>query len=117
MNMDLTRLMCSNDQPSPDEAKAIRGMISQHEQHVAITDLRISALGDFCQDMASIISKADEMIAALRGERERALMEIKEKRRLLSAVRRVPSELLFQIFRETIEFPIKVSQSDRDLIW
>ncbi|KAK0226472.1 hypothetical protein IW262DRAFT_769351 [Armillaria fumosa] len=117
MTMDLTRLMRSNDQPLPAEAKAIRGMLSQHEQHVAITDLRISALSDFRQDMVNLISKADEMIAALREERERVLVKIKEKRGLLSAVRRVPSELLFQIFRDAIEFPIKVTQSDRDVFW
>ncbi|KAK0454417.1 hypothetical protein EV421DRAFT_1756748 [Armillaria borealis] len=115
--IDLTRLMRSNDQPSPAEADAIRGMISQHEEHVATTDLRIAALGDFRQDMVNLISKADEMIATLRGERERILVKIQEKKGLLSAVRRLPPELLFQIFRETIEFPIKYAQSDRDALW
>ncbi|PBK73962.1 hypothetical protein ARMSODRAFT_565962 [Armillaria solidipes] len=117
MTMDLMRLMRSNDQPLPAEADAIRGMISQHEERVATTDLRISALSAFRQDMVNLISKADEMIVALRGERERVLVEIKENRGLLSAVRRLPSEVLIQIFRETIEFPIKVTQSDRDVFW
>ncbi|PBK86993.1 hypothetical protein ARMGADRAFT_1168875 [Armillaria gallica] len=115
--MDLTRLVRSNDQPLPAEADAIRGMISQHEERVATTDLRISAISDFRQDMVNLTSKADEMIAALHGERERVLMEIKEKRGLLSAVRRLPSEMLFQIFRETIEFPIEFTQSDRSAFW
>ncbi|KAK0241195.1 hypothetical protein EDD85DRAFT_392220 [Armillaria nabsnona] len=115
--MDLTRLIRSNDQPLPTEADAIRGMISQHEERVAATDLRISALSAFRQDMVNLIAKADEMIAALRGERERVLVEIKEKRDLFSAVRRLPSEVLFQIFRETIKFPVKFTQSDRDVFW
>ncbi len=115
--MDLTRLMRSNDQPLPAEADAIRGMISEHEERVAVTDLRISALSTFRQDMVNLIAKADETIAALRGERERVLVEMKEKRDLLSAVRRLPSEVLSQIFRETIEFPIKFTQSDRDALW
>ncbi|KAK0195942.1 hypothetical protein F5146DRAFT_1027799 [Armillaria mellea] len=80
--------------------------ISEQEEHIATTDLRISALGAFRQDMVNLISKADEMIAALRGERERVLVEIKEKRALLSPVRRLPSETLFQIFRETVETEI-----------
>ncbi len=117
MTMNLMHLMRSNDQPSPTEADAIRGMISQHEESVAATDLRISALSTFRQDMVNLIAKADETIAALRGERERVSVEIKEKGDLLSAVRRLPSEVLFQIFRETIEFPINVTQSDRDVFW
>ncbi|KAK0459217.1 uncharacterized protein EV420DRAFT_1539002, partial [Desarmillaria tabescens] len=115
--MDLTRLMRSNDQPSPAEADAIRGMISQHEERVTTTDLRISSLGAFREEMINLVSKADEMVAALRGERKRVLVEIQEKKSLLSAVRRLPPEILFQIFRETIDFPMKRTQTDRDALW
>ncbi|KAK0241194.1 hypothetical protein EDD85DRAFT_948281 [Armillaria nabsnona] len=117
MTMDLARLIHSNDQPLPAEADAIRGMMSQHEERVATIDLRISVLSAFDQDMVNLISKVDEMIVALHGEREQALVEIQTKKGLLGAVRRLPSEVLFQIFRETIEFPIKVTQSNRDAFW
>ncbi|KAK0459218.1 uncharacterized protein EV420DRAFT_1747577 [Desarmillaria tabescens] len=116
-NMDLSRLIRSNDQPLPAEADAIRGIISQHEERIATTDLRTAALGAFRQEMVNLISKADVMMVTLLGERKRVLVEIQEKKSLLSAVRRLPPEILFQIFRETIEFPMKRTQTDRDTFW
>ncbi|KAK0212340.1 hypothetical protein DFS33DRAFT_1482254 [Desarmillaria ectypa] len=115
--MDLNRLMRSNDLPLPAEADAIRGMISEHEVRVAATDSRISVLSAFRQDMVDLISKTSKMVAALYGEHERILVEIWEKKCLPSAVRRLPPEILSNIFRETIEFPVKFTQSDRDAFW
>ncbi|KAK0185557.1 hypothetical protein F5146DRAFT_1144047 [Armillaria mellea] len=65
ITLDLTRLMHSNDQPLPAEANAIRGMISQHKERVSTTNSRITILSAFRQDMANLISKADEMITTL----------------------------------------------------
>ncbi|KAG7449861.1 uncharacterized protein BT62DRAFT_928616 [Guyanagaster necrorhizus] len=55
--------------------------------------------------MVDFILKADEMMAELHRERGRVLVEIQEKRGLLSVVRKLPSKILLQIFRETLEFP------------
>ncbi|KAK0459215.1 uncharacterized protein EV420DRAFT_309306 [Desarmillaria tabescens] len=115
--VDLTHLIRSNDQPLPAEIDAIQGIISQHEERIATTDLRVSTFGGFRQEMANLVSKIDEMIAALLEERKRVLVEMQEKKSLLSAVRRLPPEILSHIFRETIEFPIKLTQLDREVFW
>ncbi|KAK0431416.1 hypothetical protein EV421DRAFT_1853789 [Armillaria borealis] len=70
------------------------------------------------QMLTKIHDSVKERAGLLRREKERVLAAINNRKRVLSPVRRLPVEILFQIFLHTIEFPVRRTQdSDSDVLW
>ncbi|KAK0453825.1 hypothetical protein EV421DRAFT_1957950 [Armillaria borealis] len=112
-----TRIINSNDPPLPAESDAIRGLIAEQTRCVSVLQTQVAHLESYRQDLLAQVSTVDDKISALERERERVSQAIREKKRLLSPVRRLPPEVLSLIFLETIVFPIKRTPSASESEW
>ncbi|PBK69804.1 hypothetical protein ARMSODRAFT_974896 [Armillaria solidipes] len=112
-----TRIINSNDPPLPAESDAIRGLIAEQTRCVSALQTQVAHLESYRQDLLAQVSTVDDKISALERERERVSQAIREKKRLLSPVRRLPPEVLSLIFLETIVFPIKRTPSASESEW
>ncbi|SJL02178.1 uncharacterized protein ARMOST_05504 [Armillaria ostoyae] len=112
-----TRIINSNDPPLPAESDAIRGLIAEQTHRVSALQTQVAHLESYRQDLLAQVSTVDDKISALERERERVSQAIREKKRLLSPVRRLPPEVLSLIFLETIVFPIKRTPSASESEW
>ncbi|KAK0206790.1 hypothetical protein DFS33DRAFT_1486350 [Desarmillaria ectypa] len=112
-----TRIANSNDPPLPAESSAIRGLIVEHTRRVSVLQTQVTHLESYRQDLLAQVSMVDNKISVLERECERVSQAIREKKRLLSPVRRLPPEVLSLIFLETIVFPIKRTPSASESEW
>ncbi|KAK0457653.1 uncharacterized protein EV420DRAFT_471459 [Desarmillaria tabescens] len=102
---DLGKLVHSNDAPNPSEEKTLRRMVSDSRKRIDALDSQILELKALRQDLVQSIARVDEDLAALDKERRRLSDSVPERRLLLSALRRMPKEVLAHIFLHTLVFP------------
>ncbi|SJL15145.1 uncharacterized protein ARMOST_18630 [Armillaria ostoyae] len=111
----LERLTHCNDPPSPTEADELRRAVLSYEQQLHNLTTEEEKLQ---QMLTKIHDTVKEKAGLLHREKERVLAAINNRKRVLSPVRRLPVEILFQIFLHTIEFPVRCTQgSDSDVLW
>ncbi|KAG7449386.1 uncharacterized protein BT62DRAFT_1002958 [Guyanagaster necrorhizus] len=111
------RLLNSNVPPLPPQSDAIRALIQDQTHRVSALQTQVAHLHSYRHDLLAHLSIIDDNISALERERERLSQAIQEEKRLLSPVRRLPSEVLSLIFLETIVFPIKRTPSTSESEW
>ncbi|SJL03562.1 uncharacterized protein ARMOST_06919 [Armillaria ostoyae] len=102
---DLGKFTRSNDTPSPSEEKTLQQMISDSRKRINQAKAQASELKDLRQELFLSISRVDEELATLNKEQERLSDSIRDRERLLSALRRMPKEILAHIFVHTLVFP------------
>ncbi|KAK0240989.1 hypothetical protein EDD85DRAFT_992307 [Armillaria nabsnona] len=104
-NPDWARLSHSNDAPSPGEESALLAMISSCDSQLQSLELEESVLQTLFHDLKAQMKFLSHEMGTLRQQRGRISEAIRESRRILSPVRRLPSEILYRIFLDTIDFP------------
>ncbi|KAK0487550.1 hypothetical protein IW261DRAFT_625920 [Armillaria novae-zelandiae] len=93
---DFTRLMNSNEPPAPGEARALQSMLSKAERRIALLERHIQHIDEMTERQRAVReSMAEE------SQRMRDLVRV--KRAPLSAIRRLPAEVLTEIFHHTTE--------------
>ncbi|KAK0218075.1 hypothetical protein IW262DRAFT_1115001 [Armillaria fumosa] len=102
---DLGRLTHSNDAPTPPEEKTLQQMISDSRKRIEEVNAQASELRELKQELLLSITRVNEELAALDKEQERLSDSIRDRERLLSALRRMPKEVLAHIFMHTLVFP------------
>ncbi|PBK92892.1 hypothetical protein ARMGADRAFT_1012611 [Armillaria gallica] len=110
-------LLRSNDPPSPSEERELRDSISVCEAHVAAIDDHVAALKELQQALSSQLALIGAELEGLDGERGKVVARIAQHKRLFSPVRRLPPEILCEIFLGTIIFPMPRTQSQRNEYW
>ncbi|KAG7444282.1 uncharacterized protein BT62DRAFT_234400 [Guyanagaster necrorhizus] len=111
---DLGPLTRSNATPNPSEEKTLQQMISDSGKRIDNVDDHVLQFKALRQSLVQSIARVDEQLAALDNERQRLFDSIRERQRLLSALRRMPKEVLAHIFFDTIFFPFpRVQPSTR----
>ncbi|KAK0475440.1 hypothetical protein IW261DRAFT_1494242 [Armillaria novae-zelandiae] len=95
-----TRLTRTNELPLPSQENALSAMISSYKQYLHRLDLEKSCLDAF---LSNLKKQSKERIDILDQERTRISEAIHECQGIISPVRRLPPELLCQIFLGTIE--------------
>ncbi|KAF9037826.1 hypothetical protein BDZ89DRAFT_432314 [Hymenopellis radicata] len=100
----MTRLLRSNDCPLFVESKAIRGVISDAQQNLDQIQSRIDRLNDVFVDTVTRIARMNALVAELQTQQRRIQEFLKERQNLLSPVRRLPTEVLQEIFIDTVEY-------------
>ncbi|KAK0429724.1 hypothetical protein EV421DRAFT_517155 [Armillaria borealis] len=103
---DLRKLPRSNDAPTPPEEKTLRGMISDSGKRIDAVDAHVLELKALRQALVQSIARVDKELAALDKERQRLSDSTKERQSILSALRRMPKEVLAHIFFHTLVFPV-----------
>lgn len=116
-NSNLAPLTRSNDPPLPAEADTLNAMISSYQAELKYIDTEESNILKLSAEMRDSIALLDQKVELLRGERIRISEAISERQRLLSPIRRLPAEILSHIFLQTIEFPIKATQTGARRLW
>ncbi|KAK0470113.1 uncharacterized protein EV420DRAFT_1634538 [Desarmillaria tabescens] len=104
---NLESLKRSNNAPLPAQADAIRGMIAQHKQDLGTLDLQVENMKGYKQYLLEQVTRVDGLIEEFHQQREKTCSAIQEEQMVLSPVRRLPAEVLSEIFFQTVEFPIK----------
>ncbi|KAK0228842.1 hypothetical protein IW262DRAFT_1456058 [Armillaria fumosa] len=107
-------LLRSNDPPSPSEECELRDSISAGEAHVVAIDSHVTVLKELQQALSSQLALISVELESLDSERGKVVARIAEHNRLLSPVRRLPPEILYEIFVGTIIFPMPEAQPQRD---
>ncbi|KAK0457652.1 uncharacterized protein EV420DRAFT_471476 [Desarmillaria tabescens] len=102
---DLRKLTRSNDAPNPSEEKTLQGMLSDSGKRIDALDAQVLELKALRQDLVQSITRVDQNLAALDKERRRLSDSVRERRLLLSALRRMPKEALAHIFLHAVVFP------------
>ncbi|KAK0457663.1 uncharacterized protein EV420DRAFT_471675 [Desarmillaria tabescens] len=102
---DLGKLTRSNEIPNPSEEKTLQEMISDSGKRIDEVDTQVLELKALRQAFAQSIARIDEELVSLDKERQRLSISIRERQRLLGALRRMPQEVLARIFLHTIVFP------------
>ncbi|KAK0221748.1 hypothetical protein IW262DRAFT_925630 [Armillaria fumosa] len=93
---NFTRLTNSNEPPAPGDAHALQSMLSKAERRIALLERRIQQIDEMTERQRAFRdSMAEEC------QRTRDLVRV--RRAPLSAIRRLPAEVLTEIFRHTIE--------------
>ncbi|PBK78493.1 hypothetical protein ARMSODRAFT_947421 [Armillaria solidipes] len=110
-------LLRSNDPPSPSEECELRDSILAGEARVAAIDKHVTALKELQQALSSQLALIGAEINGLGSERGKVVARIAEHKRLLSPLRRLPPEILYNIFLNAIVFPTPRSQSQRYKYW
>ncbi|KAK0434348.1 hypothetical protein EV421DRAFT_1347653 [Armillaria borealis] len=103
---DLESLKHSNNTPLPAQVDAIRGMIAQQKEDLDSLDLQVTNMKDYKQYLLEQVTHVEGIIEELRQQHEKACSAIQEKQTILSPVRRLPSEVLSEIFLQMVDFPI-----------
>ncbi|KAK0448517.1 hypothetical protein EV421DRAFT_2032718 [Armillaria borealis] len=101
--MHLTR---SNNSPSQYEEMVLSTMISAYDEQIKGIELEKSNLEAFSLSLNAQIVAVSQKIEALGEEHARVTEAVRERRDLLSPVRRLPPEVLNHIFLNTIDFPV-----------
>ncbi|PBK92874.1 hypothetical protein ARMGADRAFT_1080084 [Armillaria gallica] len=107
-------LLRSNDPPSPSEECELRDSISVAEARVAAIDIHVATLKKLQQALSSQLASIRAELDGLDSERGKVVARIAEHKCLLSPLRRLPPEILYNIFLGTIIFPIPQVQPQRD---
>ncbi|KAK0202923.1 hypothetical protein DFS33DRAFT_942405 [Desarmillaria ectypa] len=102
---DLGKLTRSNDTPSLSEEKTLQQMISDSEKHIDKVHTQVLELRELRQELFQSIARADKELEELDIEKQRLSDSIRERKCLLSALRRMPKEVLAHIFLHTLVFP------------
>ncbi len=102
---DLGKFTRSNDTPTPSEEKTLQQMISDSRKRINQAKAQASELKDLRQELLLSISRVGEELATLDKEQERLSDSIRDRERLLSALRRMPKEVLAHVFLHTLVFP------------
>ncbi|KAK0504112.1 hypothetical protein EDD18DRAFT_1132100 [Armillaria luteobubalina] len=93
---DFTRLTNSNEPPAPGDAHALQSMLSKAERRIALLERHIQQIDEMTDRQRAVReSMAEEC------QRMRDLVRV--RRAPLSAIRRLPAEVLTEIFCHTIE--------------
>ncbi|KAK0483977.1 hypothetical protein IW261DRAFT_1591970 [Armillaria novae-zelandiae] len=106
-------LLYTNDPPSSSEERELQGRILAGEARVVVIDNHIAALKEL-QALSTQLALIGAELQELDGERRKVVAHIAEHKRLLSPVRRLPPEILYEIFLGTIIFPMPEAQPHRD---
>ncbi|KAG7442546.1 uncharacterized protein BT62DRAFT_374728 [Guyanagaster necrorhizus] len=114
---NLSRLMCSNDEPIESEVATLHAMTASYEAEIQDINAEESRLAQFISYMKNRISLAEQKAKALCQERQRISEAIIEKKRLFHPIRRLSAEILLRIFRSTIDFPISRTFSEENDQW
>ncbi|KAK0457664.1 uncharacterized protein EV420DRAFT_471728 [Desarmillaria tabescens] len=115
---DLGKLTRSNDTPSPSEEKTLQQMISDSEKRIDKAHIQALELQELRQELLQSITRVDEELVALNIEQQRLSDSIQERKRLLSALRLMPKEVLAHIFLHALVFPFpRVQPSGRSGDW
>ncbi len=101
--------------PSPSEECELRDNISAGEVRVVAIDNHVTALKELQQALSSQLALIGAELDDLESERGKVVAGIAEHKRLLSPVRRLPPEILYEIFLGTIIFPHAASATPRDM--
>ncbi|PBK73264.1 hypothetical protein ARMSODRAFT_1001402 [Armillaria solidipes] len=101
--MHLTR---SNNPPSQYEEMVLSTMISAYDEQIQGIELEKSNPEAFSLALKAQIVAVSQKIEALGEEHARVTEAFRERRDLLSPVRRLPPEVLNHIFLNTIDFPV-----------
>ncbi|KAG7442592.1 uncharacterized protein BT62DRAFT_1079192 [Guyanagaster necrorhizus] len=104
-------LTCSNNPPSQHEETVLSGIISAYDQQIKNIDMEKSNLKAFSLSLNAQIVAVFQRIDALRQERARVTEALRQRKNLLSPVRRLPPEILNHIFLDTIDFPVPRTQN------
>ncbi|KAK0462377.1 uncharacterized protein EV420DRAFT_1184229 [Desarmillaria tabescens] len=99
-NPEWTRLTRTNDLPLPSQEDALSAMITSYKQKLHHLDLEKASLHEFLLDMENLL---DEKMDMLDEESARISEAIRECQGIASPIRRLPPELLGQIFLGAIE--------------
>ncbi|PBK60459.1 hypothetical protein ARMSODRAFT_1090312 [Armillaria solidipes] len=102
---DLGKLVRSNDAPNPSEEKVLQKMVSDTGKRIDALDAEVLELKALRQAFVQSIARVDEELATLDKERQRLYDSVRERRLLLSALRRMPKEVLAHIFFHTLDIP------------
>ncbi|KAK0462335.1 uncharacterized protein EV420DRAFT_1524030 [Desarmillaria tabescens] len=86
-------------------------MISSYDSQLQSLESEEADLQGLHHDLKCRIMFLSRQMGTLRQERQRISEAISERRKILSPVRRLPSEILHHIFLDTIDFPVQYSQS------
>ncbi|KAK0429874.1 hypothetical protein EV421DRAFT_2042343 [Armillaria borealis] len=108
---DLGKLTRSNDAPTPPEEKTLQGMISESGKRIDTIDVHVLELKVMKQELLQSITRVDKELAELDKERQRLSDSVRERRLLLSTLRRMPKEVLAHIFLHAIIFPFPRTKS------
>ncbi|KAK0441860.1 hypothetical protein EV421DRAFT_2019699 [Armillaria borealis] len=87
------------------------------EARVAAIDDHVAALKELQQALSNQLATIGSELEGLDSERGKVVARIAEHKRLLSPLRRLPAEILYNIFLDTIIFPMPRSQSRRYEYW
>ncbi|PBK60455.1 hypothetical protein ARMSODRAFT_966044 [Armillaria solidipes] len=105
---DIGKLARSNDVPDPSEEKILQKMMSDTGQRIDAVDTQVLELKALRQ---AFVVRVDKELAALDKERQRLSDSIRERQSVLSALRRMPKEVLAHIFSHTLVFPFPRGKS------
>ncbi|KAJ6525989.1 hypothetical protein B0H19DRAFT_581703 [Mycena capillaripes] len=92
---DLTHLLTSNDPPRDSEIPLIRAIISDNQDRIRPLNVHISTLEAQIHDLSATLAQFVQ-------RRDEALKRVRQHRDILSPVRRVPPELVCEIFTWTV---------------
>ncbi|KAK0188072.1 hypothetical protein F5146DRAFT_740990 [Armillaria mellea] len=93
---DFTRLTNSNEPPAPGEAHALQSMLSKAERRIALLERHIQQIDEMTERQRAVRESMAEECQQMRDL-------VRVRRAPLSAIRRLPAEVLTEIFRHTIE--------------
>ncbi|KAK0459378.1 uncharacterized protein EV420DRAFT_1763788 [Desarmillaria tabescens] len=101
----------------PAEAAALNGMIAEYSERITALDSRVVDLRELRATFLQQVSLIDEEVKHIQTEREKLSVAIDTRKKFLSPVRRLPSEILCRIFRETVDKTIPRTLSNRERNW
>ncbi|PBK95183.1 hypothetical protein ARMGADRAFT_1011068 [Armillaria gallica] len=104
----------SNNPPSQYEEMVLSTIISTYDEQIKSIDSEKSSLEAFSLSLKAHIVAVSQRMDALLQERARVTEAVRERRDLLSPVRRLPPEVLNHIFLNTIDFPVPRVQIVRE---
>ncbi|KAK0497176.1 hypothetical protein EDD18DRAFT_144909 [Armillaria luteobubalina] len=108
---DLGNFARSNDPPNPYEEKTLQQMISDSGKRVDALDAPVLELKALKQALERSIVRINEELAVLAKERQRLSDSMRERQSILSALRRMPKEVLAQIYLNTLTLPFSWEMS------
>ncbi|KAK0218074.1 hypothetical protein IW262DRAFT_1114138 [Armillaria fumosa] len=102
---DLGKLARSNDPPNLSEETTLQRMICDSGKRVDALDAPVLELKALRQAFERSIGRIDEELAMLEKERQRLSNSMRERQSVLSALRRMPKEVIAQIYFHTLVLP------------
>ncbi|KAG7442669.1 uncharacterized protein BT62DRAFT_1079048 [Guyanagaster necrorhizus] len=104
---DLIHLIKCNDPPSPTEEVALNGIISEAESHLLMLRQKIESITGANDNPGARLSFSNTAgtVATLVEKYQETEYSIRAAKRLFNPVRRLPVEILHEIFLLVVEFP------------